>query len=175
MSILKRLKKYTDRPKKIIVIPTEKELYNIIINIYITKMIFNNALYLKSDFLYFCTDYIKSITLQLKNKLNKNIYNFTLETLTKYIDKAITGSQTLDKQSIFNISSFIDNLTYSDLMQESLKYFILKLDYNELMAHTPNKKIKQYIQEYISNYFLTHAANKPIDQIQNFLIFTSPP
>ena len=172
--ILRELKKSAEKYKlKQIAIPTEKELYNLIINIYLTKFVFNAVLYVKKDFLYYAFNYIQQITKQLKLKLKNGTYNFTIEALTKYIDKSIKCDFLDFNNDIFNIASDNLNLTYKDLLQDPLTYFNTKLNTDELLEHTPNKAIKRYIKEFMQHDFLTAATNKTIDHIKQFAIFNT--
>ena len=168
--ILRELKKSAN--KRLIAIPTEKELYNLIINTYLTKMIFNSVLYVKKDFLDYAINYVLQITNQLKLKLDNGTYYFTIETLTKYIDKSIKCDFLEHDNNIFNIANNL-NLTYGDLLQNPLTYFNTTLDSFDyaLMEHTPNKIIKKYIKEFMQNDFLIRATDTPINQLNHFTIF----
>lgn len=168
--ILRELKQNAN--KRLIAIPTEKELYNLIINTYLTKMIFNSALYVKNDFLDYAINYVLQITNQLKLKLDNGAYHFTIETLTKYIDKSIKSDFLDFNQSIFNIANNL-NLTYGDLLQDPLTYFNTTLDDCDyaLMEHTPNKTIKKYIKEFVQNDFLLYATDTPINRLNHFTIY----
>ena len=168
--ILRELKQSVN--KRLIAIPTEKELYNLIINTYLTKIIFNSVLYVKKDFLYYAINYVLQITNQLKLKLDNGTYHFTIETLTKYIDKSIKCDFLEYDNNIFNIANdyITSNLTYGDLLQDPLTYFNTILDDVEL-EHTPNKTIKKYIKEFIQNDFLIYATNTPINKLNHFTIY----
>ena len=168
--ILRELKQSAN--KRLIAIPTEKELYNLIINTYLTKIIFNSVLYVKKDFLYYAINYVLQITNQLKLKLDNGTYHFTIETLTKYIDKSIKCDFLEYDNNIFNIANdyITSNLTYGDLLQDPLTYFNTILDDVEL-EHTPNKTIKKYIKEFIQNDFLIYATNTPINKLNHFTIY----
>ncbi len=171
--ILRELKQSAN--KGLIAIPTEKELYNLIINTYLIKMIFNSVLYVKKDFLDYAINYVLQITNQLKLKLDNGTYHFTIETLTKYIDKSIKCDFLDYDNNIFNIANdyILSNLTYGDLLQDSLTYFNTTLnncDY-ALMEHTPNKTIKKYIKEFMQNDFLIYATDTPINQLNHFTIY----
>ena len=169
--ILRELKQSAN--KRLIAIPTEKELYNLIINTYLTKIIFNSVLYVKKDFLNYAINYVLQITNQVKLKLDNNTYHFTLETLLKYIDKSIKCDFLDYDNNIFNIANDLSNLTYGDLLQNPLTYFNTTLDnFNyALMEHTPNKTIKKYIKEFMKNDFLIYATNTPINQLNHFTIY----
>lgn len=173
--ILRELKKSAERYNpKLIAIPAEKELYFLIANTYLTKIIFNAILYVKNNFMDYAIDYTEQITKQLKIKLDNGTYHFTLETLLKYIDKSIKCDFLDFNQSIFDIASdkYIQlDLTYNDLLQPPLTYFELKLDTDVLMEHTPTKTIKKYIKEFMQKPFLTAATDTPINQLKHFTIF----
>ena len=169
--ILRELKQSAN--KRQIAIPTEKELYNLIINTYLTKMIFNSVLYVKKDFLNYAINYVLQITNQVKLKLDNNTYHFTLETLLKYIDKSIKCDFLEHDNNIFNIANNLSNLTYGDLLQDPLTYFNTTLNNCNyaLMEHTPNKTIKKYIKEFMQNDFLIYATNTPINQLNHFTVY----
>lgn len=169
--ILRELKQSAN--KILIAIPTEKELYNLIINTYLTKMIFNSALYVKKDFLDYAINYVCQITNQLKLKLDNGTYHFTIETLTKYIDKSIKCDFLDYDDNIFNIANdyISSNLTYGDLLQDPLTYFNTILNDNIELEHTPNRTIKKYIKEFMQNDFLIYATDTPINQLNHFTIY----
>lgn len=174
--ILRELKKSAERYNpRLIAIPTEKELYFIIANTYLTKIIFNAILYVKNNFMNYAIDYTEQITKQLKIKLDNGTYHFTLETLLKYIDKSIKCDFLDTNLNIFDIASDkyigLNNLTYNDLMQQPIKYFDNVLSTYGLMEHTPNKTIKKYIKDYMQEPFLTAATDTPINQLKHFTIF----
>lgn len=174
--ILRELKKSAERYNpKLIAIPTEKELYFLIANTYLTKIIFNAILYVKNNFMDYAIDYTEQITKQLKIKLDNGTYHFTLETLLKYIDKSIKCDFLDTNLNIFDIANNkyigLNNLTYNDLMQQPTKYFDNVLSTYGLMEHTPNKTIKKYIKEFMQEPFLTAATDTPINQLKHFTIF----
>ena len=173
--ILRELKKSVERyNQELIAIPTEKELYFLIANTYLTKIIFNAILYVKNNFMDYAIDYTEQITKQLKIKLDNGTYHFTLKTLLKYIDKSIKCDFLYFNQCIFEINNdkwLQLNLTYNDLMQQPTKYFDNVLSTNGLMEHTPNKTIKKYINEFMQEPFLTAATDTPINQLKHFTIF----
>lgn len=159
--------------KRQIAIPTEKELYNLIINTYLTKMIFNSVLYVKKDFLDYAINYILQITNQLKLRLDNGTYHFTIETLTNYIDKSIKCDFLDYDNNIFNIANdyLSSNLNYNDLLQGPLTCFNTILDDNIELEHTPNKTINKYIKEFMQNDFLIYATDTPINQLNHFTIY----
>lgn len=174
--ILRELKKSAERyNQELIAIPTEKELYLLIANTYLTKIIFNAILYVKNNFMDYAIDYTEQITKQLKIKLDNGTYQFTLDALLKYIDKSIKCDFLDTDLNIFDIASDkyigLNNLTYNDLLQPPLTYFELKLDTDVLMEHTPTKTIKKYIKEFMQKSFLTAATDTPINQLKHFTIF----
>lgn len=170
--ILRELKKSVER-YNLIAIPTEKELYFLIANTYLTKIIFNAILYVKNNFMDYAINYTEQITKQLKTKLDNSTYHFTIETLTKYIDKSIKCDFLDYDNNIFDIANDLSNLTYGDLLQDPLTYFNTTLDSCDyaLMEHTPNKTIKKYIKEFMQNDFLIYATNTPINRLNHFTIF----
>lgn len=170
--ILRELKKSSERYNPI-AIPTEKELYFLIANTYLTKIIFNAILYVKNNFMDYAIDYTEQITKQLKTKLDNGTYHFTIKTLIKYIDKSIKCDFLDYNNNIFDIANdyISSNLTYGDLLQDPLTYFNTILDDNIELEHTPNKTIKKYIKEFMQNDFLIYATDVPINQLNHLTIF----
>ena len=152
---LKLIKNKIDKSKviKSICYPTEKELYNLILNTYLLKL--KDTQSIPRFYILKIKDLVSSICYQLQDRLNKNIYDFNFNELVKYIGQSVGTTPPTTKELLKPPQKYFYNDTttiYNISLQSIIKDFTTLTFYKKATTETIDK-LKENIKKYQLNYF----------------------
>lgn len=156
---LKLIKNKIDKSKviKSICYPTEKELYNLILNTYLLKI--KDTQNIPKFYILKIKDLVSSICYQLQDRLNKNIYDFNFNELIKYIGQSVGLTPPTTKELLNPPQKYFNNDTttiHNILLQSITRDFTSEIFYKKATTETIDK-LKENIKKYQLNYFSIHS------------------